>query len=93
MRAVMNLLQTFIGLPHMTSVSIGFMDLVDATGRRHPVPMDMAFPHFRCVLTRDVIFRNVCAQEWCIVSPRGSAHAFKVYYDAWSTEQKQVRVA
>lgn len=41
---------------------------------------------FRCVLTRDVIFGNVCAQEWCIVNPRGSAHAFKVYYYAWSTE-------
>ena len=46
MRAVMDLLQTFIGLPQMNSVSIGFMDLIDATGRRHPVTMNMAFPHF-----------------------------------------------
>ena len=42
MHAVMGLLQTFIGSPQMTRVSIGFVYLVDATGHKHPVPMNMA---------------------------------------------------
>ena len=42
MRAMMSLLQTFIGSPQMTSVSSGFIYLVDATHKKHPVPMNMA---------------------------------------------------
>ena len=42
MRAMMGLLQTFIGSPQMTSVSIKFIYLVDATQKKYPVPMDMA---------------------------------------------------
>ena len=42
MHAMMGLLQTFIGSPQMTSVSIGFIYLVDATTKKHPVPMNMA---------------------------------------------------
>ena len=42
MRTRMGLLQTFIGSPQMTSVSIGFIYLVDATHKKHPVPMNMA---------------------------------------------------
>ena len=42
MRAMMGLLQTFIGSPQMTRVSIGFIYLVDATHKKHPIPMNMA---------------------------------------------------
>ena len=42
MHAMMNLLQTFIGSPQMTSISTGFIYLVDATHKKHPVPMNMA---------------------------------------------------
>ena len=42
MHAMMGLLQTFIGSPQMTRVSIGFIYLVDATHKKHPIPMNMA---------------------------------------------------
>ena len=42
MRAMMGLLQTFIGSPQMTSLSIGLIYLVDVTQKKHPVPMNMA---------------------------------------------------
>ena len=43
MRAMMGLLQTFIDSPQtIASVSIGFIYLVDATGQKHSVPMNMA---------------------------------------------------
>ena len=42
MRAMMGLLQTFIGSPQMTSVSMEFIYLVDVTQKKHPVPMNMA---------------------------------------------------
>ena len=42
MRAMMGLLQTFIGSPQMSSVSSEFMYLVDATHKKIPVPMNMA---------------------------------------------------
>ena len=42
MRAMMGLLQTFIGSPQITSMSIGFIYLVDATGHKHSIPMNMA---------------------------------------------------
>ena len=42
MRAMMGLFQTFIGSPQMSSVSIGSIYLVDATHKKHPVPMNMA---------------------------------------------------
>ena len=42
MERIEGLLQTFIGSPQMTSVSIGFIYLVDATHTKHPVPMNMA---------------------------------------------------
>ena len=41
-RAMMGLLQTFIGSPQMTSISVGFIYLVDATHKKHAVPMNMA---------------------------------------------------
>ena len=41
-RAMMGLLQTFIGSPQMTSVSMDFIYLVNATHKKHPVPMNMA---------------------------------------------------
>ena len=41
-RAIMGLLQTFIGSPQMTSISMEFIYLVDATQKKHPVPMYMA---------------------------------------------------
>ena len=40
--AMMGLLQTFIGSPQVNSLSIGFIFLVDATHKKHPVPMNMA---------------------------------------------------
>ena len=39
---MMGLLQTFIGSAQMTRMSIGFIYLVDATGHKHPVSMNMA---------------------------------------------------
>ena len=42
MRAMMGLLQTFIGSPQLTSLSIGLIYLVDVTHKKHPVPMNMA---------------------------------------------------
>ena len=43
MRAMMGLLQTFIDSPQIiASVSIGFIYLVDVTGQKHSVPMNMA---------------------------------------------------
>ena len=41
--AMMAFFQTFTGSPQMTaSVSIGWIYLVDATHKKHPVPMNMA---------------------------------------------------
>ena len=43
MEKINDLLQTFIGSPQLiASTSIGFIYLVDATHKKHPVPMNMA---------------------------------------------------
>ena len=42
MERIKGLLQTFIGSPQMTSVLIGSIYLVDATHKKHSVPMNMA---------------------------------------------------
>ena len=43
MRPMMGLLQTFIDSSQMLArISIGFIYLVDATHKKHPIPMSMA---------------------------------------------------
>ena len=42
MHPMMGLFQTFIDSPQMfTRILLGLIYLVDATGQKHPVPMDM----------------------------------------------------
>ena len=40
-----------------------------------------------------ILFRNLCAQDWCMKHPDGTAAEFKQYYDhELSNEDKKVRL-
>jgi hypothetical protein len=47
--------------------------------------------HYR-LLALIHLFRNLCAQDWCVKYPDGTAAEFKQYYDELSNEDKKVRL-
>ena len=66
MQAMMGLLQTFIGSPQMiASISIGFIYLVDATGQKHPIPMNTASSfEVHLYISPEIIFIVINVQQF-----------------------------
>ena len=84
MRAMKGLLQTFIDSPQMTaSVSIGFIYLVDATGQKHPVPMNMASSlEVRLYVSPEIILIIIFSNSMTLFEHYFNQAVFKArYYD------------
>ena len=84
MRPMMGLFQTFIDSPQiLTRISIVFIDLVDATGQKHPAPMNMASSlEVRLYVSPEIILIIIFSNSMTLFEHYFNQAVFKArYYD------------